>query len=278
MMMLRTPLPLLLRSTATLLGASPSTGTHLAVWQQSRGLSWVNRFKSVRTLPLEFGYKKASRFDWDSVRAEVFKDEPADHPYDPAPDGSSRGDMAAPQVTYFIPPADGFPEVQELEEEVATPLQSIIETSKLIRRAADPRPPRLPKVSLHPDGSHHGSGRRKASSAAVFISPGHGLVTVNGKPIHEYFQQWRARDMALSPLVATQHIGFVDIRAVARGGGTYGQAGAMCLALSRALASLTPAFQPVLRASGLIIRDPRAVERKKIGKKKARRAKQWSKR
>ena len=245
-----------------------------------RNMSWVDRFKSVRTMPLNWDYKKAMRYDWDAVRQEVFKDLPSTHSHQAAPDGTSMGDQAAPNIGFYVPPADGFPELHQHEEDIPPPLQSVIETSTFTRRAHDPTPPRLPLVRTHgPDGKTHvGYGRRKSSAASVFVTPGEGLVTINGRPLHEYFDQWRARDMSLSPLIIAEQLGKFDVRINCHGGGTYGQAGAISLALSKALSSFNPAYAPTLRAAGLSKRDPRVVERKKIGKKKARKAKQWSKR
>lgn len=241
-------------------------------------MTWVNQAHSVKTLPVHFGWRKSLRYDWSKVREEAFAQAPKTHSLDPAPDGTSKGDLRPKQKRTWVPEADGFPEEEPPVEADLPPFRSFVCEPKERKQAANPKPPHMPLPKRSPDGGFMGSGNRKASSANVILRPGHGLITVNGRSFHEYFQQLRARDIAIQPLLVTQKIGSFDLTITARGGGTYGQAAAVSLALARALFSYEPSLKVVLRAAQLASRDPRVVERKKVGKKKARRAKQWSKR
>lgn len=122
-------------------------------------------------------------------------------------------------------------------------------------------------------------GRRKTSIAKVYlIKNGKGLITVNGKPMTEYFTTFETRDMVTSPLKIAGQETAVDVSAHSEGGGLKGQAESVRLGISRALCELNPTFRKTLKKLGFLKRDPRAKERKKFGLKKARRAPQWSKR
>ncbi|WP_127471342.1 30S ribosomal protein S9 [Thiomicrorhabdus aquaedulcis] len=125
---------------------------------------------------------------------------------------------------------------------------------------------------------YYGTGRRKSSVARVFMRAGSGKMTVNGRAINEYF----ARDTDLmvinQPLEATQNLTTFDIYITVLGGGTTGQAGAVRHGISRALCVYDEVNRPALRARGLLTRDAREVERKKVGLRKARRRPQFSKR
>jgi small subunit ribosomal protein S9 len=122
-------------------------------------------------------------------------------------------------------------------------------------------------------------GRRKTAIAKVFlIKNGKGTITVNGKPMEEYFTTFESRDMVISPIKTAGLEGAVDVSAQAQGGGLLGQAEAVRLGISRALCELNPTYRKTLKKLGYLMRDPRAKERKKFGLKKARRAPQWSKR
>ncbi len=124
----------------------------------------------------------------------------------------------------------------------------------------------------------YGTGRRKSSVARVFLTVGTGKMTVNGRNINEYF----ARDTDLmvinQPLEATENVEKFDAYITVVGGGTTGQAGAVRHGISRALLAFTEENRPVLRERGLLTRDARQVERKKVGFRKARRRPQFSKR
>jgi small subunit ribosomal protein S9 len=121
-------------------------------------------------------------------------------------------------------------------------------------------------------------GRRKTSVARVFMSPGKGKIVVNKLPVEEYFKDEFKRSQALKPLVAAEKQEEFDIKINVQGGGLTGQSGAVCLAIARALVEFDESIRPMLRADRLLTRDPRMVERKKYGKKKARKSFQFSKR
>ena len=124
----------------------------------------------------------------------------------------------------------------------------------------------------------YGTGRRKTSTARVFLRPGTGQVTVNKRPLDEFFSRKTARMIVHQPLKVVGLDGRMDVNVTVKGGGTTGQAGAIRHGLTRALLALDEQFRPRLRASGFVTRDARKVERKKVGLKKARRATQYSKR
>ena len=125
---------------------------------------------------------------------------------------------------------------------------------------------------------NYGTGRRKTSVARVFIKPGKGEFIVNDKALDEYFARETGRMVVRQPLVLTDHLQTFDIKANVDGGGESGQAGAVRHGLTRALIEYDPALKPALSKAGLVTRDAREVERKKVGLHKARRAKQFSKR
>jgi small subunit ribosomal protein S9 len=125
---------------------------------------------------------------------------------------------------------------------------------------------------------YYGTGRRKSSVARVFIRQGKGAFVVNDKPVDEYFARETGRMVVRQPLALTNHLNSLEVRANVRGGGEFGQAGAVRHGLTRALIEFDPALKPVLSKAGLVTRDAREVERKKVGLHKARRRKQFSKR
>lgn len=125
---------------------------------------------------------------------------------------------------------------------------------------------------------HYGTGRRKTSAARVFLRPGKGNFTVNGRPLDEYFGRETARMVVRQPLVVAQLTDKFDIVATVAGGGTTGQAGALRLGVSRALVEYNDVLKSDLRKAGFMTRDAREVERKKVGLHGARRATQYSKR
>ncbi len=122
------------------------------------------------------------------------------------------------------------------------------------------------------------TGRRKSSIARARISKGSGRYILNGRPLEEYFTTEKLRAHALEPFETLEQTGQWDVSARLSGGGTTGQAGALRLALARALADYDPDWRTPLKQAGLLTRDARKVERKKYGLKKARRAPQFSKR
>ena len=125
---------------------------------------------------------------------------------------------------------------------------------------------------------NYGTGRRKSSTARVFLRKGSGNITVNDRPLDEFFGRETARMIVRQPLELTQSTDKFDIVATAIGGGTTGQAGAIRLGISRALIEYDESLKSDLRKAGFMTRDAREVERKKVGLHKARRATQFSKR
>ncbi|CAM8623814.1 RpsI Ribosomal protein S9 [Burkholderiales bacterium] len=125
---------------------------------------------------------------------------------------------------------------------------------------------------------NYGTGRRKSSVARVFIKAGKGNFVVNGKPLDEYFARETGRMMVRQPLNLTNHLATFDIMVNVQGGGETGQAGAVRHGLTRALVDYDETLKPVLSKAGLVTRDAREVERKKVGLHKARKRKQFSKR
>jgi small subunit ribosomal protein S9 len=121
-------------------------------------------------------------------------------------------------------------------------------------------------------------GRRKTSVARAILIPGTGKVTVNRRPLESYFPLETLRQEVMKPFEVTQTTGKYDALVNVEGGGTTGQAGAIKLAIARALVETNEEFRPPLRKEGLLTRDPRMVERKKYGQKKARKRFQFSKR
>jgi small subunit ribosomal protein S9 len=125
---------------------------------------------------------------------------------------------------------------------------------------------------------YYGTGRRKSAVARVFLKPGKGQFIVNGKPVDEFFSRETGRMIVRQALEATKNAASFDIMVNVYGGGENGQAGAVRHGIARALVEFDAGLKPTLRAAGLVTRDAREVERKKVGLHKARRRKQFSKR
>ncbi|SER42973.1 small subunit ribosomal protein S9 [Nitrosomonas sp. Nm51] len=125
---------------------------------------------------------------------------------------------------------------------------------------------------------NYGTGRRKSAVARVFIKSGTGSIIVNSKPVDEYFSRKTGRMIIRQPLELTEHLATFDIMVNIHGGGESGQAGAVRHGITRALIDYDAELKPVLSKAGLVTRDAREVERKKVGLRKARRRKQFSKR
>ena len=125
---------------------------------------------------------------------------------------------------------------------------------------------------------NYGTGRRKSSVARVFIKRGTGKIVVNGRPIDDYFSRETGRMVIRQPLELTDNVSSFDVMVNVRGGGETGQAGAVRHGITRALIDYDETLKPTLSKAGLVTRDAREVERKKVGLRKARRAKQFSKR
>ena len=127
-------------------------------------------------------------------------------------------------------------------------------------------------------GAAMGTGRRKTSVARVRIQRGSGKLTINNRALEDYFRVERNRALVEGPLLATDALGKVDIWVRTQGGGTTGQVGAIVLGIARALQAMDPGLHGKLSEGGFLTRDGRMVERKKYGRKKARRSFQFSKR
>lgn len=131
---------------------------------------------------------------------------------------------------------------------------------------------------LDKEGRAYGTGRRKESVARVWIKRGKGKVTVNGKAQEEYFGRQTHLLVLNQPFLVSNRVGEFDVICTVAGGGLSGQAGAIRHGISRALDNFEPALHSSLKKAGFLTRDARQVERKKVGKHKARRSKQWAKR
>ena len=126
--------------------------------------------------------------------------------------------------------------------------------------------------------ANYGTGRRKTAAARVFLKPGSGKITVNDRPLDEFFGRETSRMIVRQPLVLTKNTDNFDIAVTVEGGGITGQAGAIRLGIARSLVEYDENLKPELRKAGFMTRDAREVERKKVGLHKARRATQFSKR
>ena len=125
---------------------------------------------------------------------------------------------------------------------------------------------------------YYGTGRRKTSTARVFMMPGAGNITVNSRTLDQYFGREIARMIVRQPLELTENGDKFDIRVTVKGGGSFGQAGAIRHGITRALLKYDEELRPTLRQAGYVTRDAREVERKKVGLRKARKRPQFSKR
>jgi small subunit ribosomal protein S9 len=125
---------------------------------------------------------------------------------------------------------------------------------------------------------YYGTGRRKSSSARVYLKSGKGAITINSKSIEDYFGRETSRMVVRQPLQTVDMVENFDINVNVSGGGPSGQAGAIRLGITRALLKYDETYREALRKEGFVTRDARAVERKKVGLRKARRGVQFSKR
>ena len=149
-----------------------------------------------------------------------------------------------------------------------------------LKGAAAPAPEAAPRYvqKLDLQGRAYATGKRKDAVAKVWIKPGPGKALVNGKPLDSYFARPVLRMILRQPLGVAKRSGQYDLTVSVAGGGLSGQAGAVRHGLAKALVNYEPDLRPVLKKEGFLTRDPRVVERKKYGKKKARRSFQFSKR
>ena len=125
---------------------------------------------------------------------------------------------------------------------------------------------------------YYATGRRKTSSARVFLKPGKGTITINGKTSDDYLSRMQSRMVIVQPLDLLGQMGKFDAKVTVSGGGESGQAGAIRLGITRALIAFNAEFKGTLKKAGFVTRDPRMVERKKYGRAGARRRFQYSKR
>lgn len=125
---------------------------------------------------------------------------------------------------------------------------------------------------------YYGTGRRKSAKARVFVQAGAGNITVNNQSLDKYFGRETARMIVRQPLQLTELNDKFDVNVTVRGGGGFGQAGAIRHGLTRALIEYDETLRPTLRRAGFVTRDDRSVERKKVGLRKARKRPQYSKR
>lgn len=142
--------------------------------------------------------------------------------------------------------------------------------------AAPAGPPAEPKIDAQ--GRAYGTGRRKSATARVWIKPGSGKITINGRDQEKYFARPVLRMVIAQPLIEAGRETEFDVVCTVKGSGLSGQAGAVRHGISRALVAYEPGLRAVLKPHGFMTRDPRVVERKKYGRAKARRSFQFSKR
>jgi small subunit ribosomal protein S9 len=133
-------------------------------------------------------------------------------------------------------------------------------------------------MAINPENGFYATGRRKEATARVWLKPGDGAVTVNGRDINNYFGRETSKMVLFQPLEILEQKGKIDLTVNVKGGGLSGQAGAIRHGIARALCAFNPEFRPVLKKAGFLTRDARAVERKKYGQPGARRRFQFSKR
>ena len=164
--------------------------------------------------------------------------------------------------------AENIRSLDELKDAVADSAAGEIET--------ETAPKREPKRDAH--GRSYATGKRKDAVARVWVKPGQGRVTVNGKEMNEYFARPVLQMVIGQPFTVASVSGQFDAMCTVKGGGLSGQAGAVKHGIAKALSLYDPELRPALKAAGFLTRDPRVVERKKYGRAKARRSFQFSKR
>ena len=160
-----------------------------------------------------------------------------------------------------------------------TVLQDMVVETAEVQEAApvtETRPMAQPKEPVN--GYWWGTGRRKSAVARVRIRKGEGKITINGREVDDFFTQVKHRESVRAPLAACDALGSIDVFVNVNGGGITGQAGAVVLGIARALKGMDPTLDTALRDGHYLTRDPRMVERKKYGRRGARRSFQFSKR
>ena len=158
------------------------------------------------------------------------------------------------------------------EEQTITSLEDLGEVAAVVEAVA-PVEPKIDDL-----GRSYGTGRRKGAVARVWMKRGKGVVTINGKSLMDYFARPVLQMMLMQPFAIADRLNQYDIIATVKGGGLSGQAGAVRHGLSRAMIAYEPDLRGILKKNGFLTRDARVVERKKYGRRKARRSFQFSKR
>ncbi len=156
--------------------------------------------------------------------------------------------------------------------------QTLTDLKDLRPAVVTPAPAALPEPRIDKQGRSFATGKRKDAVARVWIKPGSGRMTINGRDLAVYFARPVLRMMISQPFAVCNRLNQFDVSCSVDGGGLSGQAGAVRHGISRALTYFEPALRPVLKQGGFLTRDSRVVERKKYGKRKARRSFQFSKR
>ncbi len=159
--------------------------------------------------------------------------------------------------------------------------QTLSDLSELRQAVEGPPPPETAAVAepkLDAQGRAYATGKRKDAIARVWIKPGTGAITVNGRDWETYFARPVLRMLIGQPFAAANRTDQYDVNCTVRGGGLSGQAGAVRHGVAKALSAFEPALRPTLKTGGFLTRDSRVVERKKYGRHKARRSHQFSKR
>lgn len=166
-------------------------------------------------------------------------------------------------------------EVQKAEAQAAPAATEFVAMPLQPRKSDEPI---VRVVVRDAKGRSYGTGRRKDAVARVWLQPGSGKVIVNGRDQSKYFARHTQRLILNQPFLIVNSVGHFDVMCTVKGGGLSGQAGAVRHGISRALEKFDPQYRPALKKAGLLTRDSRIVERKKVGKHGARRTKQWAKR
>ncbi len=164
-------------------------------------------------------------------------------------------------------------DLKDLKEGVATDAASAEAKADAPEAKTEKKEPKVDKL-----GRAYATGRRKESVARVWLKKGKGQIIVNGKTQDQYFGRQTHLLVLNQPFLIVDRVNAFDIMCTVKGGGLSGQAGAVRHGISRALENMEPELRPALKKAGMLTRDARVVERKKIGKHKARRSKQWAKR
>lgn len=172
-------------------------------------------------------------------------------------------------------------ETKKEETTTATSLEDLAKTVVAATKTPEAETVEAPKPrepQIDDLGRSYATGRRKESVARVWLKKGSGQVMVNGKTQNDYFGRQTHLLVINQPFLVTRRMNEFDVVCTVKGGGLSGQAGAVRHGISRALENFEPDLRPALKKAGMLTRDARMVERKKIGKHKARRSKQWAKR